>query len=104
MTGIPITVALKKISERDQMAERHKFFPQENGEDHLADEILKKVEEKLAAEKLEKIEEQLEAESGEAMIKAIESDFHQEAEQILDLIDLSHLRPKTKTPTHGNIQ
>ncbi len=72
MTGIPITVALKKLSERDQAAERHKFFP------------------KIQSE------EQYVAENEEAIIRAIEKDFHAEADQLLDRFQLSYLKPKAK--------
>ncbi len=56
------------------MAERHKFFP------------TLKIEEPCTEE--------------EATIRDIEKNFAAEAEQILDSFNLSHLRPKTKTPQH----
>lgn len=77
MTGIPIDVALKRISERDSMAEHHKFFPTVKFEEPCTDE--------------------------EATIRDIEKSFTAEAEQLLDGFNLSHMRPKTKTPHRHSI-
>jgi len=78
MTGIPISVALKTFSERDTIAERHKFFAP-----------IKTPEHELA-------------EAEEALIRSIEQDFHEEAEALLDRFQMSHLRLKTNTPQHRN--
>ncbi|HTY90317.1 MAG TPA: hypothetical protein VMC84_04000 [Methanocella sp.] len=80
MTGIPITVVLKELSEHDQNGERHKFYPPVKGE------------------------EQRQAEDEVAMIKAMENDFRDEAEKLLDIFNLSYLRPKIKAPKHGNVE
>lgn len=83
MTGIPIGVALKKISERDGTMERHKFFAPIKTTIHA--------------------EEQEPAGNEEAVIRAIEQEFKAEAELLLNRFQMSHLRPGTKMPKLGNV-
>jgi hypothetical protein len=74
MTGIPITVVLKKFGEPDSARERHKF--------HVPD----------AAPSLKDDEAEIDNE----LVKNIEKEFSGEAEAVLDRLQLSHLRPKRK--------
>ena len=80
MTGIPIVVALKQITESDGTTERHKFF---------------------APIKTSMVVEEPEQECAEeAVVRAIEQDFKAEAELLLDRFEMSYLRQKT--PKLGN--
>lgn len=83
MTGIPITAVLKDIAERDQKAERHKFFPPAKRRYGPASG---------AIFPLAKGEELQDMEREEALLRAIASDFREEAAQILESLNLSHLR------------
>ena len=82
MTGIPIKVALKAISERDETSERHKFFAP--------------IKTPVTVEEPELPGNE------EAVIRAIEQDFKAEAELLLDRFQMSYLRPKAKLPKIGN--
>jgi hypothetical protein len=73
MTGIPITVVLKKLNEQDVDGERHKF--------HVPEARSTQDDEAVAESDL---------------VKDIEKDFSGEAEAILDMLHLSHLRAKPK--------
>jgi hypothetical protein len=71
MTGIPITVVLKKLKEQEGGRERHKFHAPEAVSPQYDDAV-------------DDID----------LVKDIERDFTGDAGAILDRLHLSHLRPK----------
>jgi hypothetical protein len=76
MAGIPINAVLNKFDRRDKVADRHKFHPRlkKNDIPSLNDEAAFVIE----------------------YVENVEKDFADEAESILERLQLSHLRQKTK--------
>ena len=75
MTGIPVSIVLKKFNERSEDEEKHKFHDLPKPEDHP-------VMDELASDR--------------DYVRSIEKEFAGQAENILDGLQLSHLRLRAK--------
>jgi len=75
MTGIPVSVVLKKFNEQSESEEKHKFYDVPKPDDHL-------IIDELVSER--------------DYVKSIEKEFADQVEGILDGLQLSHLRQKAK--------
>ncbi len=75
MAGIPLTVAIRTISEKNDPAGEHKFYAQVGKQEPVPEETG---------------QDAIEVD----YFKEIEADFSQEAERILERLNLAHMRPK----------
>jgi hypothetical protein len=73
MTGIPITVVLKKLNENNSGREQHKFHVPEAASPQYDEAVI-----------------------DSDIVRDIEKEFTGDAEAILERLQLSHLRPKRK--------